>query len=70
MLVTANKKCHCTIRSRINGGKGVGGGGGVLLSTGLEICVKYNKRRGGGGIPGGVGKWLIGLISSFDEKSL
>ena len=33
-----------TLRSRINGG-------GVLLSRGLETCVKYNKR--GVGISGG-----------------
>ena len=25
-----------------------GGEGGVLISRGLEICVKYNKRGGGG----------------------
>ena len=39
---------------------------GVLISRGLEIYVKYNKR--GFGISGGVEKWLIGQLSAlFDQ---
>ena len=41
-----------TLRSRINGG-------GVLLSRGLEICVKYNKREAG--ISGG-GRKMVNRV--------
>ena len=46
LVITAEPKTFHfdlpTLRSRINGGNG----GGVLISRGVEICVKYNKRGG------------------------